>query len=642
MTDLEFDHVIVGAGSAGCVLANRLTEDPENRVLLLEFGGSDRSVLIQMPSALSIPMNMPKYNWGYETEPEPGLGGRRLHTPRGKVLGGSSSINGMVWVRGNPLDFEAWQAQGAAGWGFAHVLPYFRKADAHAEGDPAYRNAGGPLHNQYGTLKNPLHAAWLEAARQAGYPATDDYNGFRQEGFSRMGMSVHRGRRWSTANAYLRPALARRNLTRADARAGNVHRVPGAARRRRSVRARWRRAGRARPARRSALRRPDQQPATAETVRGGSGSGIAVVRHPRPARPPRRRRNLQDHLEFYFQVECREPITLYSAMNPLAKAAIGARWLLAKDGLGATNHFESCGFIRSRAGIKYPDIQYHFLPLAVAYDGSALAEGHGFQAHVGPMRSKSRGFVRLASPDPAQKPRILFNYMSHPDDFSEMRACVRLTREIFAQSAFDPYRGRELQPGAEVQTDKEIDDFVRRKVESAYHPSCTCKMGAPSDRMAVVDPECRVIGLEGLRVIDSSIMPSITTGNLNAPTIMLAEKGADHVLGRAAPAGLQRAVLRGGGLGGGAAVACAARCSPWPTCGCNIRHAEFFRLLAAAPGVRRPRLLAAAVAASGAAAGVRRGDRRRRDPAHVFPWIYIRVVTCSSGNGLSRRKADAM
>jgi choline dehydrogenase len=242
--------------------------------------------------------------------------------------------------------------------------------------------------------------------------------------------------------------------------------------------------------------------------------------------------NLQDHLEFYFQVESREPVTLYSVMNPVSKAMIGARWLLQKDGLGATNHFESCGFIRSRAGIRYPDIQYHFLPLAVSYDGSSLAKGHGFQAHVGPMRSKSRGWVRLASSDPADKPRILFNYMGHPDDWEEMRAGVRLTREIFAQPVFDRYRGRELQPGAEVQTDDQIDAFIREKVESAYHPSCSCKMGAPDDPMAVVDPQCRVIGLEGLRVIDSSIMPRVTTGNLNAPTIMIGEKGADHLLGR--------------------------------------------------------------------------------------------------------------
>jgi choline dehydrogenase len=532
MTDLDFDHVIVGAGSAGCVLANRLTEDGSRRVLLLEFGGSDRSVLIQMPSALSIPMNMPKYNWGFETEPEPGLGGRRLHTPRGKVLGGSSSINGMVWVRGNPLDFEEWESLGAAGWGYADVLPYFRRADAHAGGDTQYRDTEGPLHNRYGTLKNPLHAAWLEASRQAGYPATDDYNAFQQEGFGRMGMSVHNGRRWSTANAYLKPALSRKNLTVAThARATGIvfdgHRAVGVRYLRNGVE-QVARAGR------DVILSggPIASPQLLKLSGVGPGAELQAFGIPVVTDLPGVGENLQDHLEFYFQIESKEPVTLFSVMNPVAKGMIGARWLLTKDGLGATNHFETCGFIRSRAGIKYPDIQYHFLPLAVTYDGSSLAEGHGFQAHVGPMRSKSRGWVRLASPDPADKPRILFNYMSHPDDWAEMRACVRLTREIFAQPAFDRFRGRELQPGADVTTDDQIDDFVRQKVESAYHPSCSCKMGAPDDPMAVVDPECRVIGLEGLRVIDSSIMPRVTTGNLNAPTIMLAEKAADFVLGR--------------------------------------------------------------------------------------------------------------
>ena len=528
----DYDHVIVGAGSAGCVLASRLTEDGTRRVLLLEFGGSDRSVLIQMPTALSIPMNMAKYNWHYESEPEPGLGGRRLHTPRGKVLGGSSSINGMVWVRGNPLDFEDWEDLGATGWGYRHVLPYFRRADAHAEGDPDYRDASGPQNNQYGTLNNPLHAAWLEAARQAGYPATGDYNGFQQEGFGRMGMSVHRGRRWSTANAYLKPALSRKNLTVVTHALATGIVFEG----RRAVGVKYRRDG----AEHLARARQDvilsggpiNSPQLLKLSGVGPGAELQAMGIPAVRDLPGVGENLQDHLEFYFQVECKEPITLFSVMNPLSKAMIGARWLLTKDGLGATNHFESCGFIRSRAGVKYPDIQYHFLPLAVTYDGSSLAEGHGFQAHVGPMRSKSRGWVRLASPDPADKPRILFNYLSHPDDMAEMRACVRLTREIFAQPAFDRYRGRELQPGDAVQTDEQIDAFVRAKVESAYHPSCSCKMGAPDDPMAVVDPECRVIGIDGLRVVDSSIMPRVTTGNLNAPTIMIGEKGADHVLGR--------------------------------------------------------------------------------------------------------------
>jgi len=531
-TPEEFDYIIVGAGSAGCVLANRLTEDGRSTALVLEYGGSDRSIFIQMPSALAIPMNRTEYNWFYHTEPEPHLGGRQMHTPRGKVLGGSSSINGLVYIRGNAQDFERWESDGARGWGYRNVLPYFRRAERRQEGGDRYRGDSGPLGTCYGTVENPLHAAWLAAAREAGYPLTPDVNGYQQEGFGRMDMTVEDGVRASAANAYLRPAMRRPNLeVRTRSRATAIL-FDG----RRAVGVRYQRGSETTSvrARREVLicGGAINSPQLLKLSGLGPAAELAANGIPVVKDLPGVGENLQDHLEFYFQMACREPITLYSAMNPLAKLGIGLRWMLFKNGLGATNHFETCGFIRSHAGVRFPDIQYHFLPMAVSYDGSSLANEHGFQAHVGPMHSKSRGYVRLASADPSAKPLIRFNYMSHPDDWAEMRACVRLTRELFSQPAFARYRGREIQPGAECVTDAAIDEFIRQKVESAYHPSCTCKMGAADDPSAVVDAEARVRGVENLRVVDSSIMPSITNGNLNAPTIMIAEKAADHILGR--------------------------------------------------------------------------------------------------------------
>ena len=533
---MEADYVIVGAGSGGCAVAARLTEAGKS-VIVIEHGGSDWGPFINMPGALSYPMNMARYDWGYQTEPEPHLGGRRLVCPRGKVIGGSSSINGMIYVRGHALDYDHWRDEGCDGWGYADVLPYFKRMedwhDGGHGGDPAWRGQGGPLHVTRGQRDNPLVQAFVEAGRQAGYPVTGDYNGEQQEGFGAFDMTVWQGERWSAAKAYLRPALKQgAELVRALAR-----RVVFDEGRATGVEV-------ARGGKVEVIRARAEVILAASAINSPkllmlSGIGPAAqladqgieVRADRPGVG----QNLQDHLELYVQMSATQPVSLAKYWNIAGKAWVGAQWLFARSGPGASNQFESCGFIRSQAGVPYPDIQYHFLPIAVRYDGQVAPEGHGFQAHVGPMRSPSRGEVTLRSSDPDDAPRIFFNYMSTEEDWQDFRRCIRLTREIFGQEAFAPYRGKELQPGTEAETDEDLDAVIREHAESAYHPCGTCRMGRADDPRAVVDPEGRVIGVEGLRVADSSIFPRITNGNLNAPSIMVGEKIADHVLGRRLP-----------------------------------------------------------------------------------------------------------
>ncbi|YBV98155.1 choline dehydrogenase [Phyllobacteriaceae bacterium JZ32] len=527
---MEADFVIIGSGSAGSALAYRLSENGKHSVIVIEYGGTDIGPFIQMPAALSFPMNMATYDWGFASEPEPYLGGRSLVTPRGKVIGGSSSINGMVYVRGHARDFDHWAESGARGWAYADVLPYFKRMENSHGGEEGWRGTDGPLHVQRGSRRNPLFQAFVEAGKQAGFEVTDDYNGSKQEGFGAMEQTIYQGRRWSAANAYLKPALKRPNVSLVR---GLARRIVIENQRATGVEIQTGKKIHVIKARREVIVSASSINSPKLLMLSGIGPaahlkehGIEVI-----ADRPGVGRNLQDHLEVYIQQECIQPITLYSKLNLFSKARIGAQWLFFKTGDGATNHFESAAFVRSKPGVEYPDIQYHFLPVAIRYDGKAAAESHGFQAHVGPMRSKSRGSVTLRSADPLEKPKIVFNYMSHPDDWTDFRHCVRLTREIFGQPAFDPYRGREIQPGENIESDEEIDDFIRAHVESAFHPCGTCKMGAVDDRQAVVDPECRVIGVEGLRVADSSIFPRITNGNLNGPSIMTGEKAADHILG---------------------------------------------------------------------------------------------------------------
>lgn len=533
-----YDYIIIGAGSAGAVLAARLTEDENVSVLLLEAGLPDFRLdfRTQMPAALAMPLQGTTYNWGYKTDPEPFMNHRIMDCGRGKGLGGSSLINGMCYIRGNALDFDHWaKKDGLADWSYADCLPYFKKSEQRDAGENAYHGGSGPIHVT--TAKqgvNPLFEAMIQAGVDAGYPRTEDLNGYQQEGFGPMDRFVTpNGRRSSTARGYLDMAKHRERLTILTGALTDVVLFDG--KRARGVR--FEHQGRLKTveARQEVIVSAGAIASPQILQRSGIGPGawLKEAGVSEILDLPGVGNNLQDHLELYMQYECTQPVSIAPATNWWNKPAIGAEWLFNGTGLGATNHFEGGGFIRTHEKFEWPNIQYHFLPIAVRYDGRNASKSHSFQAHVGSMRSLSRGRIKLKSRNPAEHPSILFNYMSHEQDWEEFRAAIRITREIMNQPALDPYRGAVITPGLDVQTDAQIDEYVKNHAETAYHPSCTCAMGEGND--AVVDAQGRVHGIEGLRVVDASIMPDIITGNLNATTIMIGEKIADAMRGRKLP-----------------------------------------------------------------------------------------------------------
>ena len=529
----RYDFVIVGGGSAGCVLANRLSADPSTSVLLLEAGRSDFiwDPFIHMPAALPFPIGSRLYDWRYQSEPEPNMNGRRIAHARGKVLGGSSSINGMIFQRGNPMDYQRWAADdGMQTWDYPHCLPYFKRMETCLAGADEWRGGDGPLVLERGPATNPLFGAFFDAAVQAGYPLTNDVNGYRQEGFGRFDRNIHRGRRLSAARAYLYPVKHRKNLTVETLALSTKVRVTG----NRAVGVEYLKAG----------RRRRTAHAGEVILCGGAINSPQLLQLSGVGDPDLLRRlgiqvvqglpgvgqHLQDHLEVYIQYACTKPVSIAPGLRWRNRPRIGIEWLFSRTGLGATNHFEGGGFVRSNDSVDYPNLMLHFLPIAIRYDGSAPTEGHGYQVHIGPMYSDSRGSVMIRSTDPRQHPALLFNYLSTAQDRTEWVECVRVARTILNQAALDPYSGGELSPGREVQTDQQILDWVAADAETALHPSCTARMGV--DDMSVLDPATmRVHGLDGLRVVDASSMPYVTNANIYAPVMMLAEKSADAILG---------------------------------------------------------------------------------------------------------------